>query len=198
MSDQLGFIESATNFIPTYRELKVAISLAQAHQPTMSLKAVLIALFATSTIASPAQLERRDGGGKYLPEEEYEKAPTRDPTLGWCTFHLHEDWSTDWVAKKSHKIETHLLDASDPPALINYLPQTEVASDIPYTFSYDGLPGKLILKKAPFGVSKDKHIMEFEYNGETFKTDDPSHCKAGKEHESKRRYERDYDCGFTC
>ncbi|RYP69542.1 hypothetical protein DL771_006057 [Monosporascus sp. 5C6A] len=72
-------------------ELNAVIRPGQATHITMSLKAALIALFAASAIATPTQLTRR-AGGKYLDDqEEYERAKTRVPNLGWCTFHIHEE-----------------------------------------------------------------------------------------------------------
>ncbi|RYP13687.1 hypothetical protein DL765_006769 [Monosporascus sp. GIB2] len=114
----------------------------------MSLKAALIALFAASAIATPTQLTRR-AGGKYLDDqEEYERAKARVPNLGWCTFHIHEDWPTGAASAfgvSLRKVEMHLFDASEPdPALIYYDPQRDISFRLPYTFTYEGLPHQLV------------------------------------------------------
>lgn len=165
----------------------------------MSLKVLLTALFAISASAAPSQLSRR-AGGKYLDDKEYELAETRKPRLGWCSFHIHEDWPTPASAAfgvSTRKVEMHLFDAPDPepPALIYYHKQQDLSYLFPYEFPYDGLPHKLIISEIA-GANYDG--FEFEYNGEKFSTRDERHCQASDDHTTNNRKERDYDCGFTC
>ena len=69
----------------------------------MALKTLLVPLFATVALTAPSSPAVR-GVAKSAIVKRY--AP------GWCTLHIHSDWSNQLDANPTHKVEIKFCDAA--------------------------------------------------------------------------------------